>query len=96
LTSTNFERFIPFINTIITSDPNYIGKIQLCVRGTRNTDKLFFNITSNYRYCDKIQTHHKRNSPAIGIDISNNTYAIRCKNPLCDNTSLVWHPIHTK
>jgi hypothetical protein len=96
LTNTTFERFIPFINTIITADPNYIGTIHSCVQGTQNTDKLFFNITGNYRYCHKIQTHHKRNSTAIIIDISNNTYAIRCKDPLCDNTSLLWHPIHTK
>ncbi len=76
---------------MITKDNNHIGRIQSCVQGNRNTNKLFFNITGNYRFCPKIGTHHKRNFTAIIIDMSNNTFAIRCKDTQCDNTSLTWH-----
>jgi hypothetical protein len=92
--SSLFDSYIPFVNGIITQNNNYIGRIQSCVEGKRNTNKLFFNITGNYRFCPKIGTHHKRNSTAIIIDMSNNTFAIRCKDAQCDNTSLTWYSIH--
>ena len=60
----------------------------------RNTNKLFFNIVDEYQFCPKKGTHHKRNSTVIIIDISNNTYAIRCKDPQCDNTILTWQHMH--
>ncbi|CAF3245724.1 unnamed protein product, partial [Rotaria sp. Silwood2] len=83
--------YIPFIQNIITQDNKHIGKIESFVQGNRNTNKLIFNITGNYRFCPKIAAHHKRNCTAIIIDISNNTYAIRCKDPECDNTFLTWN-----
>ncbi|CAF4969149.1 unnamed protein product, partial [Rotaria sp. Silwood1] len=92
-TNTICNSYIPFIQNIITQDNKHIGKIESFVQGNRNTNKLIFNITGNYRYCTKIAAHHKRNCTAIIIDISNNTYAIRCKDPQCDNTFLTWHDI---
>jgi len=91
--NTIFHRYIPFINEMITQDSNNRGRIHSCVQGNRNTNKLFFNITGDYRFCPKIKRHHKRNSIAIIIDVSNNTFAIRCKDVQCDNTLLVWHRI---
>jgi hypothetical protein len=92
--NTIFDDYTPFIKNIITRDNKHIGKIHSCVQGNRNTNKLFFNIGGEYRFCPKKGTHHKRNSTAIIIDISNNTYAIRCKDPQCDNTILTWHHMH--
>ncbi|CAF5022767.1 unnamed protein product, partial [Rotaria sp. Silwood1] len=89
-----FDNYIPFINSIITQDEKYIGRIQSYAQGSRNTNKLFFNIAGEYRFCPKKGTHHKRNSTAIIVDISNDTYAIRCKDPECDNTFLTWHHIY--
>jgi len=94
--NTIFDKYIPFINKMITQDNNHVGRIHSSVQGNRKTNKLFFNITGNYRFCPKIKTHHKRNSIAIIIDVSNNTFAIRCKDAQCDNTSLTWHFIHEK
>jgi hypothetical protein len=88
LDNSIFDSYIPFINGMITKDKNHVGRIQSCVQGNRNTNKLFFNITGNYHFCPKIGTHHKRNSTAIIIDMSNNTFAIRCKDTQCNNTSL--------
>ena len=93
-TDVIFNDYLPFVNTIITHDDKHRGRIQSCVRGNRNTNKLFFNISGHYRYCPKIAAHHHKNSTTIIIDISNDTYAIRCKDPYCDNTYLTWHHIH--
>lgn len=90
---TIFNTYIPFVNKIITTDHEHIGKIHSCVQGNRNNNKLFFNISGNYRFCPKIRTHHKRNSTSLIIDISSNNYAIRCKDPQCDNTYLTWYKI---
>ncbi|CAF3678217.1 unnamed protein product [Rotaria sp. Silwood1] len=94
LFDTVFDNYIPFINSIITQGEKYIGRIQSYAQGSRNTNKLFFNIAGEYRFCPKKGTHHKRNSTAIIVDISNDTYAIRCKDPECDNTFLTWHHIY--
>lgn len=88
------QNYIPFIINIITQDKDHIGRIHSCIQGTRNTNKLFFNIVGNYRYCPKRRKHHERNCTAIIVDTSNNSYAIRCKDPECDNSLLAWHPIN--
>ena len=92
-TNTIFNSYIPFVNNIIAENNKHIGKIESFIQGNRNTNKLIFNITGDYRFCPKIKAHHKRNCTAIIIDISNNTYTIRCKDPQCDNTFLTWHCI---
>ncbi|CAF3281141.1 unnamed protein product [Rotaria sp. Silwood2] len=92
-TNTIFDVYIPFINRMISQGTKYIGKIQSYVQGDRNNNKLFFNITGGYRFCPKKGTHHERNGTAIIIDISHDTYAIRCKDPCCDNSFLTWHHI---
>ena len=43
--------------------------------------------------CPKIRQHHKRNHVAIIIVMSNDIYAIRCKDPEYDNKLLTWLPI---
>jgi hypothetical protein len=47
LDNSIFDSYIPFINGMITKDKNNVGRIQSCVQGNRNTNKLFFNITGN-------------------------------------------------
>ena len=86
-----FDAYIPFTNKMIIEDRNHIGKVQSCVQGNRNTNKLFFNISGDFRYCPKIKRHHKRNSIAIIVDTSNDFFAIRCKDVECDKRSLTWH-----
>ena len=94
LNNSIFHNYIPFIINIITQDKDHIGRIHSCIQGNRNTNKLFFNIVGNYRYCPKRGKHHERNCTAIIVDISNNSYALRCKDPECDNSLLAWHPIN--
>jgi len=87
------QKFTPFILNKITSDPNHRGYIQSCVRGSKNNHLLFFNISGEYRFCPKINNHHHHNSVSILIDTNRLTYTIRCKDPECNNTLLVWNSI---
>ena len=80
----------------MTKDDKHIGKIQSYVQRNRNTNKLFFNISGDYRFCPKKGMHHKRNCTAIIIGMSHDTYAIRYKDPNCDNNFLTWHHIHNQ
>ena len=87
-------KFIQFLESLIKSDPNHQGYISSCVRGSYNNQLLFFNIGGNYRYCPRKGTHHQNNSVAILIDTKRLTYAIRCKDPQCDNTFITWTAIN--
>jgi hypothetical protein len=87
------QQFTAFVNTLIKSDKAHQGYIRSCVRGNRNTNVLFFNIGGEYRFCTHKGTHHQHNQTAILVDIKNSTYTIRCKDPNCDNTLLLWNKI---
>lgn len=82
-----------FVKIIIERDSEYQGTIHSIIRGTTNRNLFFFNITGRYKYCPKIKKHHRHNSAAIIIDSLNDTFAIRCKDPDCDNTKLEWTKI---
>ncbi|CAF1473112.1 unnamed protein product [Adineta ricciae] len=87
------DKYTMFVHDIIKADPSHRGTILSCRRGDYNRNILFFNIGGNYRYCPKINTHHKRNTVAIMINTENNLYSIRCKDKECDNTVIIWKPI---
>ena len=82
-----------FINEIITSDPDHHGFIRSVVAGSKNNGMMFFNIGGNYRYCTKKGAHHLRNTTALIINTRQQTFAIRCKDPECDNSILTWNEI---
>jgi hypothetical protein len=79
----------------IQSSVKMINKLEEsnCIRKKIETQLVFFNISSEYHFCSKKVAHHKRNITFIIIDISNNTYAIRCKDPQYGNTILSWQYI---
>ncbi|CAF3142250.1 unnamed protein product [Rotaria sp. Silwood2] len=83
------EQFTPFVKRLIDHDKSHQGYIRSCVRGTYDTDILFFNIGGEYRYCEKRGAHHKRNTTTILLDTKNETYSIRYKDPDCDNKVLI-------
>jgi IS1 family transposase len=87
------QQFKPFVENLIKSDSSHQGFIRSCVPGNRNTDIIFYNIGGHYRFCPHKGTHHQRNTTAILIDINNSTYAIRCKDPDCENSVLAWKNI---
>jgi hypothetical protein len=89
----NIEKFTTFVQDIIKLDPSHQGYILSCRRGDYNKNILFFNIGGNYRYCPKINAHHRHNTVAIMINIKNNSYSIRCKDKECDNTTINWKKI---
>jgi hypothetical protein len=95
LTSENddWSPYISVINGLIHSDPVHAGFIQSIVRGKKNSSMLFFNISGDYRYCPKKGYHHQHNSIAFIVDVANDSYAIRCKDPSCDNSKLSWTTI---
>lgn len=86
-------RYLNFVLTTITKEPMHQGTIHSTVKGKMNPDVIFFNITGKYRYCPQIQGHHRRNSTAILVNRVNDTYAIRCKDPQCNNRTLEWKKI---
>lgn len=83
-----------FINQIITADPDHRGFIRSFVTGSKNDRMIFFNIGGNYRYCTKKGSHHKRNTTALIVNTEQRTFAIRCKDPECDNSSLTWNKMN--
>lgn len=85
--------YLSFVQQIITVDHRHIGSVSSIVQGTRNSNKLFFNISGSYRYCPVKRNYHQRSSTSIIIDMSTNCYAIRCKDPKCDNSKLKWNHI---
>lgn len=89
----NNSPYHSFVRQVIASDPNHCGFIRSFVFGSKNNNMIFFNIGGNYRYCTKKGTHHLRNSTAIIVDTHRQTYAIRCKDPECDNSVLTWNRI---
>ena len=82
-----------FINRIITADAAHLGFIHSIVNGNMRSSKIFYNISGDYRYCPRKGAHHRRNTVAFVIDTVTDTYAIRCKDPNCDNTLLMWEKI---
>jgi hypothetical protein len=86
----DWSPYLNVINGLINSDPSHVGSIQSIVKGNKNSNKLFFNISGNYRYCPRKGCHHLHNSVAFIVDVANDTYAIRCKDPSCDNSKLSW------
>jgi hypothetical protein len=87
------QQFISFVNKLITSESLYQGYISSYARGNFNRNILFFNIGGNYRFCPRKGGHHQRNTVAILVDVRNHTYCIRCKDPQCNNTILLWNKI---
>ena len=101
ISSHNYETLPPdittyhtFVNHIITTDPNHRGFIRSYVTGTKYDRMIFFNIGGNYRYCTKKGTHHLRNTTAFIVNTEQRTFAIRCKDPECDNSILTWNKIN--
>lgn len=93
LFDTVTHEFKSFVQKLITNDSSHIGYIRSIVRGNCNSNIIFFNIGGEYRYCSRINRHHKRNTTAIFIDIINRTFTIRCKDSDCRHTNLCWHKI---
>lgn len=91
--NNDIQLYREFVENLIKQDRNHQGYIRSCVRGTYNADMLFFNIGGQYRYCEKKGAHHERNTTAILINTKTDTYTIRCKDPNCDNTCLIWKKI---
>jgi len=85
---SNIETFTNFVQMLIKKDPYYEGYILSCQKGSYNENILFFNIGGNYRYCPKINRHHRRNTIAIMINTKRKIYAIRCKDKECNNSIL--------
>ncbi len=49
-----------------------------------NSDGLYkFEINGSYRYCDKIEKHHRRNQIYFMVDPINQTYYQMCHDPDC-------------
>jgi hypothetical protein len=87
------DRYVHFVNRLITYDAMHVGRIHSCVLGNVNRNLLFVNIVGNYRYCPKKGSHHLHNGISIIVDMSSDTFAVLCKDPDCDNRTLSWKPI---
>lgn len=82
-----------FVINLITSDSNHHGYIRSQLLGSRNPNIIIYNIGGGYRFCPRKGTHHLHNTVAILINMMNNEFAIRCKDPECDNSTLSWNKI---
>ncbi|CAF1460218.1 unnamed protein product, partial [Adineta ricciae] len=89
----SMKEIVSFIEKIITNDPSHLGYIRSCIHGNRNPNVIFFNIGGEYRFCPRLNRHHKRNTTAIFVDLISHKFTIRCKDPDCKNTNLIWHKI---
>ncbi|CAF2941401.1 unnamed protein product [Rotaria sp. Silwood2] len=86
LSAPEIKQFTQYVQKMITANKNHEGFIRQCVRGNYNNDLLFFNIGGNYRFCTRKDAHHQSNTTSILINKRKLTYAIRCKDPQCNNT----------
>ena len=93
LSDSNIQKYLDFVENIITIDSSHRGYIHSCVRGSLNKNLFFFNISGEYRYCPKKKDHHRRNSVALIVDSKKNVYSIRCKDKECNNSILNWMKI---
>lgn len=90
---TSIDFYTDFVRKLIKSDSNQEGFIRSQVIGTRNPNILMYNIGGNYRFCPRKGSHHHRNNVCILIDKINCKFTIRCKDPQCDNSILIWNKI---
>lgn len=93
LLDASMKEIVSFVEKIITNDPSHLGHIRSYVHGDRNPNVIFFNIGGEYRFCPRLNRHHKRNTTAIFVDTINLTFTIRCKDPDCKYASLIWSKI---
>ncbi|CAF1518500.1 unnamed protein product [Rotaria sordida] len=81
-----------FISNMVESFSGRIRKIRppLDARG-----KYRIEITGNYRYCDNIQRHHKKNQVYFLVDPINRVYYQRCHDRDCQGFQSAKHKIPT-
>lgn len=85
--------FIDFILKLITKQYNTHGYIQSCQQGKQNHSLFFYNIGGPFRFCERLQRHHKSNQTCIIIDTLTLKYQIKCKDPDCQNFKPSWKQI---
>jgi hypothetical protein len=91
--SNKQDRFKSFVSKLITKTYNTNGYILSCQRGTKNHSLLFYNIGGEFRFCERLQRHHKSNNTCIIIDTFTCKYQIKCKDPECKNFKPRWKDI---
>ena len=64
----DWSAYINLINGWINSEPSDDGSILSIVKGNKNSNKLFFNLFGNYRYCPRKGCHHLHSSVAFIVD----------------------------
>jgi hypothetical protein len=52
-------------------------------------------ITGNYRYCENIKEHHKKNQVYFFVDPVNKVYYQKCHDPDCQGYQSAKQPIYT-
>lgn len=84
------ERYDTFILKLIKETYDVNGHIQSCQKGSKNRSLLFYNIGGEFRYCERLQRHHKSNQTCVIIDTVTNNYQIKCKDPDCKDYKPPW------
>ncbi|UJR12693.1 hypothetical protein I4U23_016867 [Adineta vaga] len=75
--SNNEEYYKTFIFKLMKETYHTNGHIQSCQKGSKNRSILFFNIGGDFRFCERLQRHHKSNQTCIIIDTFTNNYQIK-------------------
>lgn len=87
------NHFANFVLQLIKNKYNTNGHIQSCQPGTKKQSILFYNIGGSFRFCERLQRHHKSNQTCIIIDTLTNRYQIKCKDPDCRDFKPSWRDI---
>ena len=89
----NRNHFTNFVLQLIKNKYKTSGYIQSCQQGTKNQSILFYNIGGSFRFCERLQRHHKSNQTCIIIDTLTHRYQIKCKDPDCKDFKPPWMDI---
>ena len=85
--------FTNFVLKIIKQKYHTNGYIQSFKQGNKNQSILFYNIGGSFRFCERLQRHHKSNQTCIIIDTLTHKYQIKCKDPDCKDFKPPWKDI---
>ncbi|CAF0958532.1 unnamed protein product [Rotaria sordida] len=91
--SNKQDHFKNFISKLIAKTYHTNGYVLSCQQGTKNHSLLFYNIGGEFRFCERLQRHHKSNHTCIVIGTVTYKYQIKCKDPDCRNFKPPWKDI---
>jgi hypothetical protein len=80
-----------YIATMVTA---FGGRIRK-VRPPDKYGRYRMEITGNYRYCDNIKAHHKKNQVYFLVDPIKKVYYQKCHDPDCQGFQTAGKPIYT-